>query len=66
AFALSVVPAILCIVLIVSGQHVAENVPRVVGPNFTDPLPLGITLIWGGNALVFITGVTLLTRLGKV
>jgi len=37
AFALSVVPALICIALIITGQHTCENVPRDV-TNFADPL----------------------------
>jgi len=46
AFALSVVPALLCIALIVTGQHVVENDAR--------NLRLGLSLIWLGNVLVMV------------
>ncbi len=44
AFALSVVPAFLCIALMVTGQHVAEGDSR--------NLHMGLAIIWSGNALV--------------
>ena len=49
AFALSVVPALICIALIVAGQHTCENVPWKLD-NFQNPLNLGLALIWSGNA----------------
>jgi lipopolysaccharide export LptBFGC system permease protein LptF len=51
AFALSVVPALVCIALIVAGQHTCENIPWRL-ENFKNPLNLGIALIWSGNAMV--------------
>ncbi len=61
AFALSVMPALLCIALIVAGQHTACNIPYKIEPDFKDPLNLGIVLIWSGNvvalALAIIFGV---------
>lgn len=66
AFAVSVVPAILSIVLVVTGQHVCENVPGDMNPaTFVNPLNLGLTIIWTGNALVLLLAVVLLTRLRR-
>ena len=48
AFAISVVPALICIALIVAGQHTCENIPWKL-ENFHNPLNLGIALIWSGN-----------------
>lgn len=66
AFAISVVPALLSIALVVTGQHTCENVTKdLVNPNWKDPLELGIGLIWSGNAAVFLIGAVLLGRLQK-
>jgi lipopolysaccharide export LptBFGC system permease protein LptF len=65
AFALSVIPALVCIALIVAGQHTAENIPRTIDENFKNPLTLGIYLIWSGNAAIAAIAVTLLWRLQK-
>jgi hypothetical protein len=65
AFAVSVVPALLSIVLIVSGQHTAENIPWNIDRNFSDPLKLGLTLIWSGNAAVALLAVGLMWRMAR-
>jgi hypothetical protein len=44
AFALSTIPALFCIALIVTGQHVASN--------SAGGLKMGLTVIWSGNVLV--------------
>jgi lipopolysaccharide export LptBFGC system permease protein LptF len=64
AFALSVVPALVCIALIITGQHTCENVPRDV-TNFHNPFDLGRNLIWSGNVAVAVIAVTLLGRLQR-
>ncbi|MEA2735697.1 MAG: lipopolysaccharide export system permease protein, partial [Humisphaera sp.] len=64
AFALSVIPALVCIALIVAGQHTCENIPWKLD-NFKDPLTLGITLIWSGNALVLALATVLGWRLQR-
>jgi lipopolysaccharide export LptBFGC system permease protein LptF len=58
AFALSVIPALVCIALIVAGQHTCENVPWRL-ENFQNPLHFGIAMIWSGNAVVLALAVTL-------
>jgi lipopolysaccharide export LptBFGC system permease protein LptF len=65
AFAVSVVPALICIVLIVTGQHTSENVPWPMPARFTDPLHLGVAIIWSGNAAVLAIAVALLTKLQR-
>jgi lipopolysaccharide export LptBFGC system permease protein LptF len=57
AFAVSVVPALLCIALIVTGQHVCENTPKSMG--------MGLSLIWSGNVIVLIMAVFLLGKLQR-
>ncbi len=64
AFALSFIPAMVCIMLIIAGQRTCGNIP----PRFwlsTDPLPLGISIIWSGNAIVSAIAVGLLWRLQR-
>ena len=65
AFAVSVVPALFCIVLVVTGQHTCENVPWNIGPGWSNPLHLGLSLIWAGNAIVAVIAIGLLWRLQK-
>ena len=57
AFAVSVVPALLCIALIVTGQHVCENSPNSMG--------MGLSLIWSGNVIVLIMATVLLGKLQR-
>ncbi|HYO10898.1 MAG TPA: LptF/LptG family permease [Tepidisphaeraceae bacterium] len=64
AFALSVVPALVCIALIVAGQHTCENVPWKL-EGFQNPINLGIGLIWSGNALVLALAAALWSRLAR-
>jgi lipopolysaccharide export LptBFGC system permease protein LptF len=64
AFAVSVVPAMLSTVLIVTGQHTAESTPEVLtGAN--NPLHLGLAVIWSGNVAIGIAAVVLLMRLQR-
>ncbi|MGC4031008.1 MAG: LptF/LptG family permease [Tepidisphaeraceae bacterium] len=66
AFAVSVVPAIVSIVLVVTGQHVCENVPPNINPQtFKDPLYLGLSIVWAGNVAVTILAVVLLNKLRR-
>ncbi len=64
AFAVSVVPAMLSTVLIVTGQHTAESTPEVV-TMANNPLHLGLAVIWSGNVAIGIAAVVLLTRLQR-
>jgi lipopolysaccharide export LptBFGC system permease protein LptF len=57
AFALSVIPAFMCIAIMVTGQHVAEADAR--------NLRLGLALVWGGNALVGVLAAVLLGYLRR-
>jgi lipopolysaccharide export LptBFGC system permease protein LptF len=66
AFAVSVVPALLSIVLVVTGQHICENVPTNIGANFKNPVQLGLIVIWTGNAIVLVIAVGLLQRLRRM
>jgi hypothetical protein len=65
AFALSVIPALVCIALIVAGQHTCENIPWKLDANFKNPLKLGIALIWSGNAMVLAIAAALGWRLQR-
>jgi hypothetical protein len=57
AFAVSVIPALLCIALIVTGQHTCENTPKNTG--------LGLWLIWSGNLATATLAGVLMHRLGR-
>ncbi|HMB96718.1 MAG TPA: LptF/LptG family permease [Tepidisphaeraceae bacterium] len=65
AFAVSVVPALATIALIVAGQQTAQNVPWSIDASFHDPRLLGIVLIWSGNAANLVSAVVLLGRLHR-
>jgi lipopolysaccharide export LptBFGC system permease protein LptF len=65
AFAVSVVPALLSILLIVTGQHTCENVPYAISANYHNPLPIGLAMVWAGNVAVLVIAVTLLTKLQR-
>lgn len=58
AFALSVIPALISIALVVTGQHVSENTAA-------NALKLGLSLIWGGNLAVLILAIGLLAHLRR-
>ncbi len=58
AFALSVVPALLTIALIVAGRQTCENIPWKLD-HFHNPLTLGLLMIWSGNILVAVIGTVL-------
>jgi hypothetical protein len=67
AFALSFIPAILCITLIIAGQRTCGNVPQDFWKleGFRDPLKLGIAIIWSGNAAVAALASALMWRLHR-
>jgi lipopolysaccharide export LptBFGC system permease protein LptF len=69
AFAISFIPALLTITLIVAGQRVSGNVPEFLTGNVAkyvnSPLQLGLGLIWAGNCANFVLAVGLLGRLQK-
>ena len=64
AFAVSVIPAMLSTVLIVTGQHTAESTPLGVDAAH-NPLRLGLAIIWSGNAVIGVAAVVLLVRLQR-
>ena len=49
--------ALLCIALIVTGQHTCENTPKNTG--------LGLWLIWSGNLATATLAGVLMHRLGR-
>ena len=65
AFALSVMPALVCIALIVAGQHTACNIPYKIEGDFKDPLKLGLLLIWSGNVMALTLAVIFGVRMQK-
>ncbi|HUB27961.1 MAG TPA: LptF/LptG family permease [Tepidisphaeraceae bacterium] len=68
AFAVSFVPALLCITLVVAGQQTADHVPDIVDPHFlqhNSPLNLGLALIWSGNVIVAALAIALVAKLSR-
>jgi hypothetical protein len=65
AFAVSIVPALTSIALIVTGQHTSENVPAMIPAVWANPLGIGIIVIWSGNAVVAVICIALLSRLQR-
>lgn len=65
AFAVSFLPALLCITLIVAGQQTADHVPAQVLPHFNNPLGMGLCLIWSGNVIVLLLAVVLGLKLQR-
>ena len=69
AFAISFVPALMTITLIVAGQRVSGSVPEPLKVNIAQyvntPLQFGLALIWAGNCVNFVLAVMLLGRLQK-
>lgn len=68
AFAVSTIPAAVCVLMIVFGQQVIENVGKVgdrelANPRLLRPSPWGVTVIWSGDALVVAGSAVLLWRL---
>lgn len=64
AFAVSFVPALVCITLIVAGQQMANTVPFQFESK-PNPLKYGIALIWSGNVINFIIATALLWRIQR-
>jgi len=65
AFAVSTIPAIVAIMLIMTGQHVAESVPREISGAFHNPLNMGLTLLGSGNVAVLVTGFVIFLKLRR-
>jgi lipopolysaccharide export LptBFGC system permease protein LptF len=65
AFAVSFIPALMTITLIIAGQQTCGNIPWNRGPNWVNPLNMGIALIWSGNAVNLAIASTLLWRLWR-
>jgi hypothetical protein len=63
AFAVSFVPALLCITLIVSGQQTATHIPYAA--DFKDPLPASLAFIWSGNVITLAAAIYLTYRLQR-
>lgn len=69
AFAVSFIPALLTITLIVAGQRVSGSVPDQLKTEISKytntPLSMGMSLIWAGNCVNFVLAVVLLGRLQR-
>jgi len=64
AFAVSVIPAMLSTVLIVTGQHTVEATPKDLLLQQNN-ITTGISVIWSGNAVIAIGAIILFTRLQR-
>ena len=64
AFAISFIPALIAITLIVAGQRVGGSIPLSY-PRADNPIQLGLSLIWAGNAANLILAVGLWWRLQR-
>jgi hypothetical protein len=68
-FAVSFIPALLTITLIVAGQRVSGSVPDQlkieISKYANTPLSMGMSLIWAGNCVNFVLAVILLGRLQR-
>ena len=65
AFAVSFVPALITITLIIAGQQACGNIPWQRGANWTNPLNMGVALIWSGNVANLAIASGLLWRLWR-
>ena len=66
AFAVSFIPALFTITLIVAGQRVSGSVPDQLNAGYANtPLSMGMGLIWAGNCVNFVLAVILLGRLQR-
>lgn len=63
-FAVSFIPALVCITLIVAGKQAADSVPWKFDPA-NSALRTGLILIWAGNAANLVLAVVLLWRLQR-
>ncbi len=64
AFAISFIPALIAITLIVAGQRVGSSIPSAY-PKGENPIQLGLSLIWSGNAANALLAVGLWWRLQR-
>ncbi len=64
AFAVSFIPALLCITLIVAGQQTCRSVPWTDALKH-NPLKFGVALIWSGNVMNALIACSLLLRLQR-
>jgi lipopolysaccharide export LptBFGC system permease protein LptF len=69
AFAISFIPALFTITLIVAGQRVSGSLPEKMSEDVRSfvnkPLHTGLTLIWTGNCVNLVLAVVLLGRLQR-
>jgi lipopolysaccharide export LptBFGC system permease protein LptF len=61
AFAVSVIPALITITLVVGGTQTSRQVTEALG----DPLILGLSIVWLGNAMSLVLAGILFWRLSR-
>ena len=64
AFAVSFIPALVSISLIIAGQQICEHVPDTL-EGYTNPIRMGLALIWSGNVVNLALATFLLGRLQR-
>lgn len=64
AFAISFIPALIAITLIVAGQRVGNTIPSSY-PQADNPIQLALVLIWSGNAVNLLLATVLWGRLQR-
>ncbi len=64
AFAVSFIPALLSITLIIAGQRTCGSIPADF-PKHGNPIQLGLGLIWSGNVINLVIAFVLLGRLQR-
>ncbi len=64
AFAVSFVPALVCITLIIAGQQMCHAVPYQFETK-ANPLKVGLAFIWSGNVINFLIAAGLMWKLGR-
>jgi hypothetical protein len=64
AFAISFIPAVIAITLIIAGQRVGGTIPLGY-PKTDNPIQLGLALIWSGNAANLLVSMGLWWRLQR-
>ncbi len=65
AFAVSFIPALLSITLIIAGQRTAGSIATHDTKAYADPLQIGLGLIWSGNAVNLAIAAVLMWRLHR-
>lgn len=66
AFAISFIPAMLAITLVVAGQQISGNINPQRGPDWVNPITQGVILMWSGNLINLGIAIILLRKLARI